>query len=66
MGFSFLIAKLCNSARLVQTHLCQVRGLSLDVLTQAVRSAGPGPLAPLAPALAPGLLEALSGLEVRG
>ncbi|KIY98025.1 hypothetical protein MNEG_9938 [Monoraphidium neglectum] len=41
----------------------EVRGLSLDVLTQAVRSAGPGPLAPLAPALAPGLLEALSGLE---
>jgi hypothetical protein len=42
----------------------QVRGLSLDVLAQAVRSAGPGPLAPLAPALVPGLLEALSGLEV--
>jgi hypothetical protein len=44
----------------------QVRSLALDVLTQAVRSAGPAPLAPLAPALVPGLLEALSGLEVRG
>lgn len=41
----------------------QVRSLALDVLTQAVRSAGPAPLVPLAPSLVPGLLEALSGLE---
>ncbi|GBF95386.1 hypothetical protein Rsub_07814 [Raphidocelis subcapitata] len=43
--------------------VAEVQGLSLDMLTQAVRSAGPAPLAPLAPALVPGLLEALSGLE---
>ena len=41
----------------------EVRGLALDLITTAVRAAGPGPLAPLAPALVPGLLEALSGLE---
>jgi hypothetical protein len=46
------------------SNVAEVKGLALDVLTQAVRSAGPGPLAPLAPALVPGLLEALSGLEV--
>lgn len=50
-----------NTRPLLRT---QIRGLSLDVLTQAVRSAGPAPLAPLAPALVPGLLEALSGMEV--
>jgi proteasome component ECM29 len=60
-----LTEELATSACTHHIAALQVRSLSLDMLTAAVRSAGPGPLAPLAPALVPGLLEALSGMEVR-